>query len=224
MQGCRRVQREARRTPDAGRRIRPGARAVEHDDAELAAVEPRPRALRDGAVERVGVVRHEHHGRVTMLAAEVVDEPDFGSGPTWAEDLGGRLQQGPHLRVAVGGLLDGFAVDAERDVVEGDAAVHLAHVDRPLGAVIAERIQRADEVISIDTEIERKVVSGAGGNADEGKPVGPCGRGHDGERPVAAGHTERIRPVGQDFVDQRCQVLARAEDEGVDPSLARPLH
>ena len=129
MHGCCRVHREVRRTPDPGPRIRPGARAVEDHDAELAAVEPRPRTGRDGAVERVGVVRHEHHGRVTMLAAEVVDEAHFGSGPTWAEDLRGRLQQCPHLRVAVGGLLDGFAVDAEREIVEKDAAVHLRHVD-----------------------------------------------------------------------------------------------
>ena len=74
--------------------------------------------------------------------------------------------------------------------------------------------------MSIDTEIEREVVAGAGGNADEGKPVGPCGHGHDGERPVAAGHAERIRPVSHGFTDKRRQVLVPAKDEGIDPSLA----
>jgi hypothetical protein len=119
--------------------------------------------------------------------------------------------------------MDGLAVDPERDVVEKDAAVHLRHIDRPLDGVVAERIQRADEVMSIDTEIERKVVPGAGGNAYEGKLAGPCGCGHDGERPVAAGHAERIHPVGHGFIDERCQVLVRTEDAGMDPSLARPL-
>ena len=43
MHGCSRVHRKTRCAPDPGRRIRARARAVEHDDAELAAVEPRPR-------------------------------------------------------------------------------------------------------------------------------------------------------------------------------------
>jgi hypothetical protein len=53
--------------------------------------------------------------------------------------------------------------------------------------VVAERIQCADEVMSIDTEIERKVVSGAGGDADQGKPVCQGGSRDDGQRAVAAG-------------------------------------
>ena len=89
--------------------------------------------------------------------------------------------------------------------------------------MVAECIQRADEVMSIDTDIERKVVAGAGWNADERKPVGACRRGRDPERPVATGHAERIRPVGHGFIDEGCQVVVRTEDEGVDPSLARPL-
>jgi hypothetical protein len=222
MHGCCRVHREMRRTPDPGRRIRPEARAVEHEDAEFAAVEPRPRSGRDGAVECVGVVRHEHYGRVTMLVAEVVDEAQFRSGPTRTEHLRGRLQKCPHLRFAVGGLLDRVAVNAERDVVEKDAAVHLRHIDRPLDSVVAERIQRADEVMSIDTEIERKVIAGAGGNADERKPLGPCGRGHDRERPVATGHAERIRPLRDGFTDERCHVLLRLEDAGVNAALHAP--
>ena len=89
--------------------------------------------------------------------------------------------------------------------------------------MVAERIQRADEVMSIETDIERKVVPGAGWNADERKPVGPRRRGRDPERPVATGHAERIRPVGHGFIDEGWQVVVRTEDEGVDPSLARPL-
>jgi hypothetical protein len=53
--------------------------------------------------------------------------------------------------------------------------------------------------------------------------VGPCRRGRDRERPVATRHSERIRPVGHGFVDEGCQVVVRTEDEGLDPSLARPL-
>jgi hypothetical protein len=117
MHGCGRVHHEVRRAPDPGRRIGPGARAVEHDDAELADVEPRPRTGRDRAVERVGVVRHEHDGGATMLVPEVVDDPQVGSGPARTEHLCRRLQQRSYLRIAIGGVLDRVAVDAERDVV-----------------------------------------------------------------------------------------------------------
>ena len=74
-----RVHSEVRRCPGSGRRIRARVRLIEHDDAELAAVEPRPRSGRDRAVERVGIVRHEHDGEVTMLLAEVVDERNSGA-------------------------------------------------------------------------------------------------------------------------------------------------
>ena len=87
--------------------------------------------------------------------------------------------------------------------------------------MVAERVQRADEVISIDAEIEREVVAGAGGDTDERKPVGPCGGGHDGERPVAAGHAERIRPVRHGSIDEGCQVLVWLEDAGGDAALTR---
>jgi hypothetical protein len=77
--------------------------------------------------------------------------------------------------------------------------------------------------MSIDTDIERKVVPGSGWNADERKTVGPCRRGRDPERPVATSHAEHIRPVRQGFIYECCQVVVRTEDEGVDPSRARPL-
>ena len=158
-----------------------------------------------------------------MLVAEVVDEPDFGSGLNCPRTSAVVSSSVRTFASAVGGLLDGFAVDAERDVVQEDPAVHLRHIDRSLDSVVAERIQRADEVMSIDTEIERKVVPGAGRNADEGKTVGACGRGHDGERPVAARHAERVRPVCHGSIDERSKFLVRTEDDGIDPSLACPL-
>jgi hypothetical protein len=48
-------------------------------------------------------------------------------------------------------------------------------------------------------------------------------RGHDRQRPVAAGHPQRIRAGRHGFPGQRVQVLARGEDDGLDPLFARPL-
>jgi hypothetical protein len=47
--------------------------------------------------------------------------------------------------------------------------------------------------------------------------------GHDRQRPVAAGHPERIRAARHGFPGQRGQVLARGQDDGFDPLVARPL-
>ena len=102
----------------------------------------------------------------------------------------GRLQQCPHLRVAVGGLLDGFAVDAERDVIQKDAAVHLAtSIDRstppwPNASNAPTRSRRSTPRSSAKwfrVPRERRRTKAR-------EPVRPRPRP---ERPVATGHAER---------------------------------
>ena len=79
------------------------------------------------------------------------------------------------------------------------------------------------EVAAVDADVEREVVAGAGGDADERKVVRERGRGDDGERPVAAGDAERVRAARDGLVDQRREVVVRAQDDRVDAALARPL-
>ena len=76
---------------------------------------------------------------------------------------------------------------------------------------------------AVDAEVEREVVAGAGGNADERKVVREGGRGDDGERAVAAGGAERVGAARHGVVDQRREVVVRAQDDRVDAELARPL-
>ena len=200
----------------------PGARPVEHDDAELSAVEGRPGAGRTRRLEGVGVVRHEHDRGVAMGAAAVVHELQAGCRRARSEHLRGRLRERARLGVAVGRLPNRVAVDPERDVVEEEAAVHLGHVDPALDAV-GEGVERADQIAAVDAEVEREVVAGAGGNADERKVVRESGCGHDGERPVAAGDAERVRAARHRLVDERREVVVGAQDDHVDAALARPL-
>ena len=130
--------------------------------------------------------------------------------------------QRARLGVTVGRLPNGVAVDPERDVVEEEAAVHLGYVDPALDAV-GEGVERADEIAAVDADVEREVVAGAGWNADERKVVRERGCGHDGERPVAARGAERVRAARHRVVDERCEVVVRAQDDHVDAELARPL-
>ena len=67
------------------------------------------------------------------------------------------------------------------------------------------------------------MVSRAGWNADERESV-PAGGGRDhGQGPVAAGHAQRVGAARDRLADDRCEVLARFQDDGLDPLLARVL-
>ena len=87
-----------------------------------------------------------------------------GSGPAQVESVALRK---PARRAACRGLseacvaiavgLDSLGVEAERDVVDGHAAVHLGEVNRSLAAV-DEGVERPDDVIAIDPEVEREIV------------------------------------------------------------------
>ena len=157
-----------------------------------------------------------------MGAAAVVHELQAGCRRAWSEHLHGRLRERARLGVAVGRLPNRVAVDPERDVVEEEAAVHLGDIDPVLDAV-GEGFERAHQIAAVDADVEREVVAGAGGNADERKVVRERGCGHDGERPVAAGGAERVRAPRHRGVDERCEVVVGAQDDHLDAELARPL-
>jgi hypothetical protein len=63
------------------------------------------------------------------------------------------------------------------------------------------------------------VVTGTCGDTDERKLVRERGLGRDGERPVAAGDAERVRPVRNGLVDERPEVVAGTQDDHVDAAL-----
>ena len=88
---------------------------------------------------------------------------------------------------------------------------------------VGERVERADEIVAINAEVEREVVARARGNADEGKSVRECCCGDNGERPVAAGDAERVRAARHCPVDQGCESLVRTDDDDVDAALEGPL-
>jgi hypothetical protein len=88
---------------------------------------------------------------------------------------------------------------------------------------IGEGVERAHQIAAVDADVEREVVAGTGWNADEGKVVRESDCGYDGERPVAAGGAERVRAARHRVVDERCEVVVRAQDDHVDAELERPL-
>ena len=63
-------------------------------------------------------------------------------------------------------------------------------------AAVGKGVQRADEVVAVNTKIERKVVTGPGWNASEWKIIVGGDRGDDCLGAVTSGGGERIGPVG----------------------------
>jgi hypothetical protein len=91
---------------------------------------------------------------------------------------------------------------------------------------VGERVESADHVVPVHTDVEREVVARAGRDAHKRDPVRSRHCGYDRQRPVATGHPERIRAGRHGFTGQRVQVLARGEDDSLDPpfpcSLGKP--
>ena len=126
---------------------------------------------------------------------------------TGAEHRRHGLEQGPHLRAPVARPLDGARVEAERDVVDEYAAVHLGEVDPPLAAV-DERVEGADDVVAVDAEVEGEVVARARRDAGVGKVELGGDGGDDRLRAVAACHRQRVGPVGDRIRASRLEVVA----------------
>lgn len=107
-------------------------------------------------------------------------------------------------------------VEAERDVVEEEPVADAPHVDRPLGS--AESVKRAERIVAVEAEVARKVVARPKGDADERQAPFDRHLGHCGQRPVAAGDTER---VGVRLPRELGRIVFGSEDPRVDPAVSR---
>ena len=157
-----------------------------------------------------------------MGDAVVVDEAQSGQRRARTAHLRGRLEQRADLCVAIGRPLHGCPVDPERDVVEEQATVHVADIDRAFER-IGERVERADEIVRRDAEIAGEVVARTGRDADERQSVGHRGRRHDRQRSVSARHPERVAVVGHRSRNERREVVAGSQEHRLDATFTRRL-
>jgi hypothetical protein len=220
---CRRANLQERRCPGSCGGARPIGWCVEHKDPKLAGVERQAGTASYGLVQRVSVIRNEHHGRLAMHAPGIVCEHQVRSLGARPHGLLSGLQKRAHFGIAVIRLLDRVAVDAERDVVEEQAPINLGHVDPALDPV-AERVERARDVIPVHSRVEGEVIARPGRDTDKRKLVRGRDSGHDREGTVTASHSEGICAVGNRCSGQRSQTLARDHDDNLDILLARPLN
>ena len=131
---------------------------------------------------------------------------------------GGRLALG----VAVLGRLDDLGVDAEGHVVDEDPPVHLGQVDAPLDRGV-EGVERAEDVVAVEPEVEGEVVAGAGRDADQRDVGGHRHAGHQRLRPVPARHADHVGPPVDRALGELEQVVPGLEDHRLDAASAALL-
>ena len=130
----------------------------------------------------------------------------------------------PELGVAVGVGLHDARVDAERGVVDEDASVETSEVDAPLDAV-DERVERADDVVPVEPEVEREVVARPGRDADVGDVVLHGNARDQRLRPVTSCHSDDVgAPSATARFGEIAEVVIGAEEQRLDPALSRFLH
>ena len=139
-----------------------------------------------------------------------------------SENVRRRLEERARLGVPVGRLPNSVAVDPERDVVEEEAAVHLRDVDPALDAV-GERVERAEQVVAIDAEVEREVVARAGGHADEREPCATAAAATTASDPSPPAMPSASAPRATASATSVGKIVVRAQDDHLDSALARPL-
>jgi hypothetical protein len=109
-----------------------------------------------------------------------------------------------------------LGVEPQRDVVEEQAAAHLADVDLPLTA--GERLERGDRIVAVESEVAGEVVSRSEGDADEREVAVERDLRDRRERPVAPGDADRVR-VGE--LRELRRLLARLKKSRLDSPAAR---
>ncbi len=111
-------------------------------------------------------------------------------------------------------------VDPERDVVDEDRAVDSGEVDRALQSLVAVGVQGADDVVTVDAQIERQVIAGARRDAHVRETALHRHLGDDRLRSVPAGHAERAGARVRGVERQSAQVVAAGQQDRRDAPLA----
>ena len=194
-----------------------------HDgDAEQTVVDARTGAGTDRTTEAVAVVGDEHGGSPAVFLPARPRPAHIEVAATGAEGVGHGVEQSPDLRRAVAGALDGFGVHAERHVVDEHPPVDLGEVHQALAAV-DEGVQSTDHVVTVDPEVEREVVAGAGRHAGVGQREFGGDRGDDRLRAVPTGHRESVGAARDRAADQGLEIVPALQLDRLDPAVARFL-
>ncbi len=86
-----------------------------------------------------------------------------------------------------------------------------------------EGVERADDVVAVEPQVERKVVPRPRRDADVGQVVLHGDLGYQRLRAVASGHADHVGGPGR-LDGERAQIVASLQDDRFDASPARLVH
>ena len=124
-------------------------------------------------------------------------------------------------RYAVGAHDGG--VQAERDVVHEHVTVDVSQVHRPLDG-LSVTVERADDVVTVESEVECEMVPRAGRHHDHRQPHLDRHRADHRLGTVAAGHAEDVDAAGGHVPHHLKPVLARLQHHGLDAAPRALVH
>src|SRR4029453_7708482 len=136
--------------------------------------------------------------------------------------VGHGVEHGADFCFAVAGALDSVGVEAERDIVDEHPTVDLGEIHPALTA-INERVECADDVVAVDTEIEREVIAGTGGHACVRQPELGSDRCNNRLRTVPPGHCQPVRAALDCAAYEHLKVIAGLQLDRLDPPPGSPL-
>ena len=152
----------------------------------------------------------------------------IGSGPSQpqpprfgADDVGNGVEDGPQLRLPVALALDGLGVKADRDVVDKHPAVDFGEIDPP-DATTGERIESTDNIVAVNSQVEREMVARPGRNASVREAMLGSEHGHHRLGAIPTGHRQRIGSLVDRFTHQLLEVDSALQFDRLDstrPSL-----
>ena len=134
------------------------------------------------------------------------------------EQLGQQRRRRRELRVAVRLLLHDVGVDAERNVVDEQPAVHRRVVD-PTFDRVSKRVHRVPRIVSVQSEVEREVVASSGAHTDEGQSVLDRDCRDECLRTVTTRHAQAVRTPLDGIARELLEIEAVVEEHGLDAQL-----
>ena len=186
-------------------------------DPEHARVDPLAGARAGQVRELIRVVGDEDQRRVAAAAPIGRGEFEVHLLGVGSEQIRQHASPGLELGVAVGVGLDHRRIHAERGVVDEHAVVDAREVDAPLDAV-GECVERAHDVVAIEAQVKREVVSRARRDADVGHPAPRGDRRHERLRAVASRHPDHLRSACDCVFGQLQQIIPALQHDRLDAS------
>ena len=220
--GCVRFQQQAVGLPMAHSRTGTAVRRSAlpgRTDPQHPAVEAETSPVIGCSRKHVRVVRHHRHRRPLGLLSIRGREPDRSAAVLTGAHLPHHLGDGALLVLPVLVAVHRLGVHPEADIVEERPVTSEAVIDENL-VTVANRVERGQRVVPIESEVEAEVVARPDRDTEERHITLDGNARHQPERAVTAGRADRVGAGVDGVARELSDVVAAFEHDHSDAGLA----